>query len=152
MPTLELDDGACISETIAICRYFEELQPEPALMGETPREKADIEMWQRRVEQTLNDTVATYFHHGTPGLGSLESYQNKEWGEQNLKRYHDAMQRLDDHLEGRTFMCGETFSIADITLFSGLYLGGILEIEIPDRLTNLNRWRKVVSSRPSASA
>lgn len=78
VPTLALDDGSYISETVAICRYFEARHPAPPLMGETPTEKAEIEMWQRRVEQTLFDTVAAYFHHATPGLGTLELYQNKE--------------------------------------------------------------------------
>ena len=43
LPALELDDGTCISETVAICRYFEETHPEPPMFGKTAVEKALIE-------------------------------------------------------------------------------------------------------------
>lgn len=152
VPTLELDDGRHISESVAICRYFEEQNPAFPLMGETPEEKAEIEMWHRRIEQTLYDSIATYFHHGTPGLGALELYQNEEWGEKNLERFLDAMGRLDDRLAEHTFICGEKFSIVDITAFCGLYFASLVNIQIPDAHMNLKRWHADISGRPSAAA
>ena len=152
VPTLELDDGACISETVAICRYFEERHPEPRLMGEKPQEKAEIEMWQRRIEHTMFDTIATYFHHATPGLGDLEPYQNNAWGEHNRELFLAAMKKMDDRLEGREFIAGDGFSIVDITALCAIDFGGFVEIGIPAGLTNLTRWYNAVSSRPSASA
>ncbi len=86
VPLLELDDGAYIGETTAISRYFETVHPEPALMGRTPEEQAAVDMWQRRVEDGLMNAVGAYFHHATPGLGKIELYQNKEWGEKNRER------------------------------------------------------------------
>ena len=152
VPTLELDDGACISETVAICRYFEERHPEPRLMGEKPEEKAEIEMWQRRIEHTMFDTIAAYFHHATPGLGDLEPYQNTAWGEHNRELFLAAMKKMDERLEGREFIAGDGFSIVDITALCAIDFGGFVDIGIPAALTNLTRWYNAVSSRPGASA
>ena len=82
VPLLELDNGEYVTETVAISRYFEETQPEPALMGSGPEDKARTEMWHRRVESGLFNALITYFHHATEGLGD-ERYRNREWGEQN---------------------------------------------------------------------
>jgi glutathione S-transferase len=152
VPTLELDDGTFISETVAICRYFEARHPEPHLMGETPEETAAIEMWQRRIEHTLFDTIATYFHHATPGLGGLEAYQNKEWGAHNRDLFLAAMEKTDTLLAEREFIAGDRFSIADITALCAIDYGGFVEIGIPAELTNLQRWYDAVSSRPGAGA
>lgn len=63
MPVLELDDGTTISESHAICRYLEEKYPEPPLMGQTALERAQIEMWNRRMElELLNPLVSTFVH------------------------------------------------------------------------------------------
>ena len=152
VPVLELDDGTCISETVAICRYFEARHPDPALMGETPEQVAEIEMWHRRVEQTMYDTIATFFHHGTPGLGDLETYQNKEWGEKNRERFFAAMERMDAHLEDKEFFVGESISIVDITALCAIDYGGFVDLTIPAELKNLTRWHQGMSARPSASA
>ena len=84
VPLLELDRGDYISETVAISRHFEENNPQIPLMGTTAEEKAAIEMWQRRVENSLFNTVATYFHHATEGLGEPDRYRNREWGEKAM--------------------------------------------------------------------
>ena len=93
VPVLELDNGEYISETLAISRFFEEKFPQHPLMGNTAEEKAVIEMWQRRVEHSLANAVATYFHHGTEGLGEADRFRNKEWGEKNKETALKAMQR-----------------------------------------------------------
>lgn len=152
VPTLELDDGTCISETVAISRYFEETHPEPALMGKTPEEKANIEMWQRRIEQSLLNSVDAYFHHATPGLGEIELYQNAEWGTKNKEKALAAIERLDHRLENNRFIAGDTFSIADITGLCAIDFAGYVDIEIPETASNVKRWYSDVSSRPSAAA
>ena len=109
-------------------------------------------MWQRRIEQTLYDTIAAYFHHGTSGLGDLELYQNEDWGRKNLHRYHQSMANLNDRLGGRRFVCGDNFTIVDITAFCAVYFASLVNIEIPENLKNLERWHQDVLSRPSANA
>ena len=152
VPLLELDDGAYIGETTAISRYFETVHPEPALMGRTAKEQAAIEMWQRRVEDGLMNAVGAYFHHATPGLGKLEPYQNKEWGEKNRERAVATMHWLDQELADRQFIAGERFSIAYSTALCGIDFAKFCEIGIPAACTNLQRWYGQVSSRPSAGA
>jgi glutathione S-transferase len=152
VPVLELDDGTCIGETTAISRYFEELQPEPALFGTTATEKAVVEMWQRRLESGLMGAALTYFHHATAGLGPLETYQNRDWGEKNRERTVATMYLLDKHLEGRTFVAGDNYSIADVTGLCAMDFAAYCKIDVPVELANLQAWYNRVSSRPSASA
>lgn len=152
VPTLELDDGSCISETIAICRYFEARQPEPALMGEDSKTQAEIEMWQRRIEATLLGSTAHYFHHATEGLGEPDRYRNPSWGERSRENAIAAIHRLDDELCRRPFVAGESFSVADITALCAIDFANAVGIETPPGLEHLARWHATVSSRPSASA
>jgi len=152
VPTLELEDGTCISETVAICRYFEERHPAPALMGATAREKAEIDMWQRRIESTIMNPVEAYFHHATPGLGSLETYQNEAWGRKNRETALAAISRLDAQLGDKPFIAGETISIADVTGLCALDFAALLDIEVPEDCGNVKRWHAALSSRPSAAA
>lgn len=151
VPALELDDGTCISETVAICRYFEARYPDPPLMGQGAENAAKVEMWQRRVEQTLMDTAVTYFHQGTEGLGALELYQNREWGLENRKRFISAMHKIDGHLEGKKYIVDDGFSIADITGFCALDFAKLIGIEIPDDCLNVARWYQAVASRPAVN-
>jgi len=60
VPALVLDDGTVITESISICRYFEALQPDPALFGRTALEIARIEMWNRRLELHLLFPVSPF--------------------------------------------------------------------------------------------
>lgn len=121
-------------------------------MGDSPEEIAEIEMWQRRVESSIFDTVATYFHHGTPGLGDLELYQNVEWGRKNRDNAIAGMRRLDARLEGRDFIAGSGFSVADITALCAVDYAAFVDIGMPDDCANLKRWYDNVSTRPSAVA
>ncbi len=151
VPLLELDNGDYISETVAISRYFEEKQPEPALMGTNPEDKAKVEMWHRRVESTLFNPFITYFHHATDGLGDTR-YRNKDWGEQNKKIAVGMMKKLDEQLAKTKFIAGDSLTIADITAVCGIDLGSMLNIPIPDEYKNLKRWHDEVSQRQSAAA
>lgn len=152
VPVLELDDGTCISETVAISRYFEETHSEPSLMGKTPQEKAEIEMWSRRIEYGLMDAVAAYFHHATLGLGELETYQNVDWGKKNREKAIENIWFLDHILQNRRFIVGDVFSIADITALCAIDFAIFVNIAIPEECLNVKRWYNDVSSRPSAKA
>ncbi len=152
VPCLELDDGSHISGCVAISRYFEAANPSPSLMGSTAAEQANISMWQRRVEEGLMDASTTYFHHATPGLGALELYQNKDWGEKNRERTIATMKTLDDELASKKFVAGDNFSIADITALCAIDFAVFAEIAKLEDYPNLNRWHGEVSARQSASA
>src|SRR5271168_763826 len=98
IPTLELDDGETISETVAICRYFEELHPEPSLFGRTALEKARVDMWVRRIEFVLMMPVSNYWRHFHPRTAALLT-QYKDFGESNAASYANAQKWLDRELE-----------------------------------------------------
>ncbi|NRG18335.1 glutathione S-transferase [Rhizobiales bacterium] len=152
VPVLELDDGTVITESVAICRYFEEIQPEPPLMGRNAVEKAQVEMWNRRVELGVFAAVANAFRHAHPAMSGLEVPQVKEWADANRPKALEAMKFLDRVLADRPFVAGELFSIADITLLCALDFARVPKIAIADEHVNLKRWHAQVSSRPSAKA
>tara|TARA_R110002049_G_scaffold247690_1_gene422180 strand:+ start:18009 stop:18620 length:612 start_codon:yes stop_codon:yes gene_type:complete len=152
VPCLELDDGAVISEAVAIARYFEATQPEPCLLGKTAKDQALVAMWQRRVEDGLIGAATSFFHHATDGLGEADRYRNKEWGEANKPRVEETMRWLDQELAGRDFVAGDTFSFADITALCGVDFAGLFGISIPADCTHLAAWHARVSERPSAKA
>ncbi|MEM1110377.1 MAG: glutathione S-transferase [Pseudomonadota bacterium] len=152
VPVLELDGGECITETTAISRYFEEVQPKRPLFGESPESKAAIEMWQRRVEQSLMAAVGSYFHHATEGLGDAGRYRNRDWGEKNRETALEGMRSLNEQLAGNTYVAGADFSVADITALCALDFAKALGIVIPEGCDSLRRWYEEVSARPSASA
>ncbi len=152
VPVLLLDDGTVISESMAICRYFEELQPEPPLMGVGPLGKAVAEMWHRRMELYLLFHVAQTFRHLHPAMKEMEKPQVSEWGEVNRLRVLSMLSLLDAELSGRPFIAGEEYSVADITAMVSVDFMKPARIERPENLPNLDRWYGEVSSRPSAKA
>jgi glutathione S-transferase len=152
LPVLELDDGTIITESVAICRYFEELQPEPALFGRGALGKALTEMWQRRVEFNLFGAVQAAFRHIHPAMKEWEVPQVPEWGEVNKPKAIAFMRLLDAELVGREFIAGDEFSIADITGLIAIDFMKPARIAMPEELANLRRWHEAVSSRPSAAA
>ena len=115
LPALELDDGTVIAESIAICRYIEEIHPQPPLFGTGALERAEVEMWQRRVEFNLLATIAQVYRHAHPSAKILERPQVPDWAESNRSKALVAMERFDEALRDRTFIAGENFSVADIT-------------------------------------
>lgn len=151
VPVLELENGTCISETIAICRYFEEIKPEPALMGITPEEKARIEMWQRLSEFYFMLPTGMCFQHSS---GYFKDRMNPiaEWGEECRTQIHRYMEILNKHLDEHTYLAGSDFSIADITALCTMDFNKVNRIGISDEHQNLRRWYELVSSRPSAKA
>lgn len=150
VPVMELEDGTCIAECSAITEYVDHADGKPTLTGKTAKERAVIAMMQRRAEAGLLDSVGTYFHHATPGLGpDLETYQNKDWGMKAKERALSTMRYLDGVLTGQKFLAGDAFTVADITAFAGLGFADFSKIDIPAELKNLIAWRARVSARPS---
>jgi glutathione S-transferase len=152
LPVLELDDGTVLTESVAICRYFEELYPEPALFGRGALGKALVEMWQRRIELNLFFTVAQAFRHTHPAMKEWEVPQVPEWGEVNRPKAVAFMEILDAHLASNAFACGDAFSIADITGMIALDFTKPARITIPEELVNVRRWYEALKARPSAGA
>ena len=151
LPTLELDDGTCISETVAICRYFEAIQPDPPLFGTTPVEQALVEMWVRRIEFTVMTPVGMYWRHAHPLTAALLT-QYKDFGESNAATYAGAQKWLDRELNGKPFVAGDIYTIADICLQSTVDFAGWIGLELDPQFTHLKAWHDRVSARPSANA
>ena len=152
IPVLELDDGTCISESVAICRYFEELHPEPPLFGRTPVEKAQIEMWLRRVELNFMMPVGMVWIHGHPLTARLIK-QIPEVADQNRKRAQIGYGLLDSQLAENAFIAGEDYSVVDAVLLASLdFANGLVGVPYDETLTHLKRWHDAVSARPSAEA
>lgn len=152
VPVLVFDNGDTLSESIAICRYFEEQQPEPPLFGTGPLERATIEMWQRRVELGLLFRVAQTLRHTNPKMGHLESPQFPEWGEANRERVSDVLEAIDRQLTDHRYIAGSEYSVADITALVAMDFMKPARVPRPDGLDNLDRWYREVSARPSAKA
>ena len=152
IPVLELDDGTCISESVAICRYFEELHPNPPLFGRTPVEKAMIEMWLRRVELNFMVPVGLVWIHGHPLTARLIK-QIPEAAEQNRKRVHMGYKLLDDQLSAHEYVAGSDYSVVDAILLASLdFANDLVGVPYDQDLTHLKRWHDTVSARPSAAA
>jgi glutathione S-transferase len=152
VPTLELDDGTTISETVAICRYFEELQPEPSLFGRTPVEKAQVDMWVRRIEFVLMQPVGNYWRHAHPRTAALIN-QYKDFGESNRETYANGQRWLDRELsDGRPFIAGEQISMADICALSTVDFAHWIGLPIDADRPYLTAWHERMQARPSAAA
>jgi glutathione S-transferase len=137
---------------MAICRYFEETKPEPALFGTGARERATVEMWNRRMEFNLFWCVAQAFRHLHPAMAHLEVPQVGAWGEANKPKVLEVMQMMDRELAERPYIAGSAFSVADITALVAIDFMRVARIQRPPELTNLARWHGEVSARPSAKA
>lgn len=152
VPVLELDDGTRIAESVAICRYIEEIRPDPPLFGRDAREKALVEMWSRRIEFGLFMPVAFAFRHLHPGMAASEVPQVREWGEVNKPKALEFLRLLDREIGDRPFIAGERFSIADITLLVSYDFMRAARLSCPEDCARIRRWYEKVSARPSASA
>ncbi len=152
LPVLELDDGTIISESVAICRYFEELHPEPALMGVDAVDKAVVEMWQRRMEMHLLLLVANVFRHAHPAMADWEVPQVKEFSDANKPKVMTTLAWLNAELKDREFIAGDRFSIADITAMIAIDFMKPARLQVPEDHKYLLAWYKNVKMRPSADA
>ena len=151
LPVLELDDGSAIAESLAICRYLESLNPDPPLMGRTPREAASIEMWILRMDNELSRPIAQAFRH------SSEFYRSRIKQVPEMAAWYrgyalDTMSWLDRELADRSYIAGEHYSMADIVTQCACVLGKAADLRIPPEMKHLSRWFAEVSSRPTARA
>lgn len=152
VPVLVLDDGTVIAESVAICRYFEEIQPEPPLFGVGAVGRATVEMWQRRADLGLWFHVTQAFRHLNPKMAHLEVPQVADWGEANMAKALEVLALFDGQLNRSRFLAGEDFSIADITAMVAIDYMKPARIAMPAALAGLGRWYREVSQRPSALA
>lgn len=151
LPVLELDDGTHIAESVAICRYFEETHPNPPLMGTDAKDKAVIEMWNRRMELEILMMTAGAFRN-TSDFFKGRIPQVKEYGEICRNAALKRLEWLDTVLADSEFIAGPRYTIADITAMVGIDFGRTTGIKILENQKNLARWHQAVSSRPSAKA
>lgn len=152
IPVLELDDGTIITESIAICRYFEATQPKPALFGADPVGQASVEMWNRRAEIELFGTVGNIALHTAPMFANRLT-QFPAFAETQRQAASGKWAWLDRELsDGRPFLAGDGFSVADITAAVAAWLGEFFEAERPASLVHVNRWLERVQGRPSWNA
>jgi glutathione S-transferase len=152
VPVLILDDGTVIAESVAICRYFEELQPQPPLFGTGALGRARVEMWNRRVEFGLLAAVAFVVRHLSPKMSRLEVPQVANWGEANKAKVMEMLGLLDSALSHHAFIAGPDYSIADITALVAVDFMKAARLDRPEGLTHVARWHRQVSARPSAQA
>lgn len=158
VPLLELEDGTRLTESVAICRYLEELHPEPALFGTGALGKARVEMWHRRVEleglmaaaDALRNSADFFRDRALPGpQGFVQIPELAERGQRRLDRFYET---LDTRLGESRFLAGDEFSIADILGVVTVDFARAAKRRIPEDAANLARWHAEVSARPAAQA
>ena len=158
VPALVLEDGTLISESVAICRYFEEVQPNPPLMGRDPKEKAVVEMWHRQVELQGYMPAGEAFRNYNKrfagrALAGNDSYEQiPELVTRSRTRVERFFNFLNDHMESREFIASDVFSIADITAYVMVDFAGWSKMGITESQTHLKRWYESIKARPSSSA
>ena len=151
VPVLEFDDGTCLAESKAICRYFEELHPEPPLLGTDAKDRAFVEMWDRRMEAELMGNMTGTFRHTHPYWdGRIE--QVPAYGDICRRNAEEKMTWLDGELADREYIAGDAFTIADITAICAFGIGRVAKIRIPEDLAHLTAWHESMSARPSVIA
>jgi glutathione S-transferase len=152
VPTLELDDGTFLSETVSICRYLESLFPEPPLFGQGAKNIALVDQWTRRIELRVGTPAGMFWRHAHPLTARVVNPQYKEFGESNRAHYETALQWLDKELSGRTFITGDDYTIADICLLSMIDFADWIGLKIPEGAHNMKAWHTRATGRPSAKA
>jgi glutathione S-transferase len=153
MPALELDNGQYVCEILPICEYLEEKKPSPALIGSTPEERAETRMWTRRVDLNICEPMANGFRFSQ----GLPLFQNRmvtvpEAADGLKKIAADRVKWLNGQMEGREFLCGRRFSLADILLYCFVDFGGQVGQPLDPANTNLTGWFARVKDRPTTKA
>ena len=153
LPALELDNGQCIGETVAIWEYLEEKNPTPALIGATPEERAEARQWQRRIELKITE----FLYNGFRFAEGAQLFEGRmrlvPEGAAGLKAtVQDNLKWLDAQLEGKDWIAGKRFTVADIILYCALDFGGGVGQKIDPSLKNVNAWFNRVEDRPSAKS
>jgi glutathione S-transferase len=153
VPVLETDDGKFISESVAICRYFEALHPTPPMFGRDPFDAAMVEMWIRRAEFRLWNPMGQVWINADPRTAVVNPNQFKDYGEHSKKVLANAMKWIDRELsDGREFLAGQHYTMADIVLLCGIDFAKFIHQDMPEDAQHLRAWHARVSARPSARA
>jgi glutathione S-transferase len=152
LPVLELDDGSCIAESVAICRYLEGHHPEPNLMGRDATEQAIIEMWSRRIELNLFGPVGRAFWHTDPRFAGLPIKQFPDYGASQRDLAHLQVAWLDSQLKGKEFIAVSRYTIADIHGLVAIDFGIRAGLKLDPALKEVSRWHSAMAARPSANA
>lgn len=153
VPTLELDDGTFISESVSICRYLESLYPEKPMFGRDAKEAALVDMWNRRVEMRIMNPLGQYWVNAHPYTSRIIKQDYKPYGEYNRDAvYPAALKWLNADLAGRDFVAGDFYSMADILLLTCIDFATFMGLTLDAKYENLTAWHKRVSARPSAEA
>ena len=155
IPTLELDDGTVLDESVAICRYFEELYPKPNLLGGDTFERAQLDSYQRHMEfdgllplqDAFRNTAPVFAERGVPGLTNYKAIP--ELAERGKRRFQLFLDRLDKCLSKSEYIAGDRFTIVDITAFVTIDFARTIKISMPEDYQYIYRWYKKVSERPS---
>lgn len=148
VPVVELDDGSGLTESRAICTYFEGIYPTANLMGVDALERARIEMWDRRVELSYLMHVAGWFRNSHPAMAELEKPQSAEWAAISEGRARKAAAFFDQQLGKAPYVAGDRFTIADITLHVAMGFGKIVKFRPWEEHANIAAWRERMSARP----
>lgn len=159
VPFLELDDGTVIAESISICRYLEEKNPEPSLFGRDARERAVIDMWNRRIEldgyipglHAVRNHVPMFAGKVIPGT-RLDLPQSKAMVERGTEMMAVFLGKFNTQLKGKSFVVGDTISIADITGWFTVNIADKLGIDLGGKFPEVARWHQTMSARPSMKA
>ena len=153
MPALELDDGTILAETVVICDYLEELFPTPALIGTTAKERAEARMWNRRIEQKITENIYSGFRYGE-GIDMFKSRMRclPEASDGLKAAAQDGLAWLDKQMAGKTFICGDRITIADLVLYCCTNFSADVGQKIDPSLDNVNAWFKRIDERPSSKS
>ncbi len=153
MPVLELDDGSFLSEVTVICDYLEELHPTPAMIGATPQERAECRMWTRRIDLSIVEPMA-YGYRYSEGLKFFEKrmpcYPENAPGLKALTALN--LRKMNDLMDGKQFVCGDRFTIADMWLFCWVEFGATVKQPLAAENANIAAWQARVAERPSTKA
>jgi len=160
LPVLELDDGTRIDEVMAICHYFELLQPEPELLGRSALERALVCNRQRKMEfdgmiaasEVFRNQHENFASRSIPGAGgeavaAIPALVFR--GQQTLGRFFDWLER---YLTATRFVAGDSFSMADITALCAIDFAAWVDIKIPPSHSHTQAWYESMSARASAVA
>ena len=154
LPALQLDDGTVISEITAIMEYLEEIQPSPAIIGTTPAERAEARMWARRIDLAIVEPMTNGFR-AAEGRGLFATRMTLVSPEAAAELKAIAREKLiwlDAQLKGRTWVCGDRYTIADILLLAFIEFGATVGQPLPPEATWIAEWHTRAAARPSAAA
>ena len=152
-PALELDNGQFLSEITAICEYLEDKNPNPPLIGTNAEEKAETRMWTRRVDLNICEPLTNGYRYS----GGLALFKDRmvtlPEAAEGLKRVaQDRLKWLDGQMNGKDYLCGKRFTLADILLYCFVSFGIARGQALDPANKNLHAWLERVGARPSAKA